>query len=85
MPAAGPHVSPRPAQMPRLGAAATPDACSNGGAALLQEQIDRASKHAEAAVFRAAEAESRVAGLTVELQAAQHAEQARLRMRQPCC
>lgn len=29
-------------------------------------------------MFRAAEAESRVAGLTAELQAAQHAEQARL-------
>ena len=28
-------------------------------------------------MFRAAEAESRVAGLTAELQAAQHAEQAR--------
>ena len=69
--------------MPRRSVAATPNASSNGGAALLQEQLDRASKHAEAALFRAVEAESHVAGLTAELQAAQHAEQAGLRMRHP--
>ena len=81
--AAGPHISPRPAQTPRQSMAASPSASASGGAALLQEQLDRASKHAEAAVFRAAEAEARIAGLTAELQAAQHAEQAGLRMPYP--
>ena len=68
--------------MPRQSVAASPSAGASGSAALLQEQLDRASKNTEAAVFRAAEAESRITGLSAELQAAQRAEQAGLCM--PC-
>ena len=44
---------------------------------LLQEQLDRASRASEAAVFRAAEAEARIGALSAELQATRQAEQVR--------
>ena len=69
---AGSHVSPRQAQTTRLSVSA-PDGSSN---ALLQEQLERAAKATETAIFRAAEAESRTATLSAELQAARNVEQA---------
>ena len=65
---AGSGVSPRQAQTPRQGG-------GGSSSALLQEQLDRASRAAEAAVIRAAEAEARAGALSAELQAARQAEQ----------
>ncbi|CAL5222611.1 g5005 [Coccomyxa viridis] len=64
----GSQVSPRQAQTPWPGATAS-------SSALLQDQLERASKATEAAVFRAADAEARIGALSAELQAARHAEQ----------
>ena len=68
---AGSQLSPRPAQTPRQ------INLQNGAATsmLLQEQLERASRATETAVFRAAEAESRVAAMSAELKTARHAEQ----------
>ncbi len=73
---AGSHVSPRQGQTPRPGVSA-PSGSSSSSSALLQEQLERAAKAAETAVFRAAEAESCTTALSAELQATQKAEQAR--------
>lgn len=80
---AGSHVSPRQAQTPRQ-VASSPNNNNSGSSALLQEQLDRATKAAEAAVFRAAEAESRLAGLSAELETARGAEQAGPRFQAHC-
>ena len=69
---AGSQVSPRQAHTPRPNLSA-PSSSSN---ALLQEQLERVAKATEAAVFRAAEAESRAAALSAELQVARSMEQA---------
>lgn len=68
---AGSQLSPRPAQTPRQINAQNAAANSM----LLQEQLERASRATETAVFRAAEAESRVAAMSAELQTARHTAQ----------
>ena len=68
---AGSQLSPRPAQTPRQ---INPQNVA-ANSMLLQEQLERASRATEAAVFRAAEAESRVTAMSAELQASRRAEQ----------
>ena len=68
---AGSQLSPRPAQTPRQINAQNAAANSM----LLQKQLERASRATETAVFRAAEAESRVAAMSAELQTARHTAQ----------